>query len=216
MSALKKNGCAFREELRALYDDYRKAAVNVRCCEVSLARIRKLRLSLDAALAISSCSALAALWVWETAQEERIWLVLVGFTAAAALLRLALPLTRKADDLHRIKEGYETLFADLGGIVERVGLQHSIDLESTKLWSAAFKRMDKRLQRGIRLPVFSGRLMARCREEVDGRIPVRALWIPQEGTWELEMAGALEAVPGDETEGAGPQASDGLCTSQTW
>jgi hypothetical protein len=170
----------FRMELRALYDDYRKALLNIRCYEVYVGRLKTLRRSLDVLLVGTSCGALASWWAWRTAAGQRLWIGLAMVTAATALLRVALPVGRSVDRYQRLKEGYETLFEDLKGIVERVRVRQSLDLESVKLWSAAFKRMERGASKSGRGPHFSRRLLLRSEEEVDRHISMRGLWMPQD------------------------------------
>ena len=173
----------FRTELRALYDDYREALLNIQCYKVRVGRLRTLRRSLDVLLVGTSCGGLAAWWAWRTAAGHRLWIGLAVVTAVTALLRVVLPIGRSVDRYQRLKEGYETLFDDLKGIVERVRVRQSLDLESVKLWSAAFKRMERGASKSDPDPRFSRRLLLRCEEEVDRQIPMRALWMPPNAAW---------------------------------
>jgi len=175
----RRRGDEYRAELRALYDDYRKALLNIRCYEVYVGRLKKLRQALDLLLVGTSCGALAVWWSWRTAAGQRLWIGLAIVTAVTAFLRVALPFGRSVDSFQGLKEGYETLYHDLKGIVERVRIRQSLDLESVKLWSAAFRRMERGPLKNNRGAHFSRRLLLRCEEEVDRQIPIRALWMPQ-------------------------------------
>ncbi len=168
-----------RDQLRALYQDYRKALLNVRCTEVRLARLKAVRTTLDMLLVVTSFGALAVRWLSLTGAGRGTWTAMVILTALIALLRVALPLTGRIARLEILREAYETQFEDLGRIVERVRIQQSLNLELVKLWSDALKRQERGTDRSGPPLRFSRRLLKKCEEDVEKRIPVRGLWMPQ-------------------------------------
>ncbi len=202
----------FRDQLGALYQDYRKALLNVRCTQVRLARLNAVRTSLDLLLVATSFGALAAWWLWETADGQRAWTVLVILTALIALLRVVLPLTGRIERLERLREGYQTLFDDLDRIVERVRVQQSLDLEFVRLWSEALKRQERGTAGGGRGLTFGRRLVQRCEEDVEKQIPVRGLWMPQAdvSTIGIEAAVCQRAAAED---GGSQEAESSSCGS---
>ncbi len=155
------------------------ALLNVRCTEIRLARLKAFRTSLDLLLVLTSFGAVASWWLWETAAGQRTWTGMVALTALVAFLRVALPLTGRIARLERVREAYETLFEDLDRIVERVRIQQSLDLEFVKLWSEALNRQERGTDRSGPPFKFSRKLLQKCEEDIDKRIPVRGLWMPQ-------------------------------------
>jgi hypothetical protein len=176
-----------RRELNALYQLYRKAALNKEYYARRLVRIQNWNLVLEALIAAtatgSSISTLGVMTIdlgkvsaWLSGVQP--WNILLGSAAILALLRPFLQLSKKVERYSRLFTGHLDNYLQLESIVRAVERTHKYN-------SAQISRFESIERRYIELsrsddPVPSDRLISRCERIVNERIGWDKMWYPSE------------------------------------
>ena len=166
------------ERAQAINDLYRTAALNRFYYAARLQRARRWTTASDLIVAAGSSTAIAAWTLWQDNDGRIVW---QGIGGAAAIVGVLKPVLGLNDDVQRYGElvtGYTALVFDCETLVRRMRIEGGI---SAKTWDQYENMIDRMREMGIKDDILANsRLLSRCTEEVNRRIPMNALWWPKE------------------------------------
>jgi len=163
---------------QAINDMYRTAALNRFYYAARLRRTRRWATASDFIVAAGSSTAIAAWTLWQDSDGRVVW---QGIGGAAAVVGVLRPVLRLNDDVQRYGElvtGYKALAFDCETLIRQMRIDDAV---SDKTWNQYENMIDRMREMGIKDDsLASPRLLYRCSEEVNRRIPMESLWWPKE------------------------------------
>ena len=166
------------ERALAINDLYRTAALNRFYYAARLRRARLWTKASDIIVAAGSSTAIAAWTLWQDSDGRIVWQGIGGTAAVVGVLK---PVLRLNDDVQRYGElvtGYAALVFDCETLTRRMRIENGI---SEKTWDQYESMIDRMREMGIKDDTLvNGRLLDRCTDEVNRRIPMETLWWPKE------------------------------------
>jgi hypothetical protein len=160
-----------------VYDELRTAQLNVYYYEGKRRQVERLQRALDIAVGITTCSAVAALSVWNTSPGKYIWAGLGVLGSLASITKPTLRLDMRIGAYEESAKGYSILAYDLRRISEMIREARASSSEHKRLLSEAMERRRALIEKELdRSP--DEALARRCQARVNRELPAASFYVP--------------------------------------
>lgn len=163
-----------------VYDAYRDSKLWVLYYSEKLDRHKRLNSFIEIILAITtSSSAVAALWLWDTALGREIWKYVLAASAILAIIKPIIKLTEKVQRYEEVLSGYRGLENDLKIIIIQIKQSRKYGIpHRTKLTEAVSRQGE--LQKKNPEAKHETSLIEKCRSQVKKDFPPEHFFIPKD------------------------------------
>jgi hypothetical protein len=160
-----------------VYDAYRTARLNFKYLCAKLSFNRRCNFVIEFALALTTSSSAAALWIWNTPLGQTVWKTLIVVSAFLAVLKPLLKLTDRVAHLEEAVAKWRSLEYDLYRIVR--GIRRSKAF-TQKLERAFDATLDKAHDLDIKTmePSVNEKLRRKCADAVNREMPAAKFYVP--------------------------------------
>lgn len=163
-----------------VYDKLRTVRLNVKYYGRRLASLERQNFWIELLLATTApSSAIAGLWVWQTASGKEAWLGLGVLTAVVAVTKPLLGLTKRIKEFEGVLSGYRLLDFDLMQLKSRIEQKQTYN----SALEADFDKISDReraLVKDTPEPRAKQNVTKACEAEVIRELPKDHFFVPQE------------------------------------
>jgi hypothetical protein len=171
-------GKVLLRSVKDLQDTYRTELLNRLYYGYRLARVKRWNLVLEIVVAIGTSSAIGAWVVWQkTETGEIVWAILAGAAALVAILKPILQLPKKVEQYSKLFVEHGNLFYQLDILEKEITKHQGFTSETERSYRTVLEKA-----RGLAIddePSPSKRLIDKCCQEVNQKIPKKTLWRPK-------------------------------------
>jgi hypothetical protein len=165
------------EKARVINDELRNAALSRRYYGCLLVRTKRIVLTLDVLVAVSTSVAVAAWNLWQAGPGTAVWKVLGGVATLVAVIKPFLNLAKEVERYSDLVSGWTSVYYDLKQINVRMRTSGSIPEEAWSAYEATQQRV-KDLG-GKEDPRINQSLLKQLFETIKQEIPPETLWWPE-------------------------------------
>lgn len=162
----------------AVYDEYRTARLNAKYYTEKLRRTTRSNFLIELLLALSSSSAVAAIWLLQTPVGELAWKVLGPVAAILAVYRPVAKLSDKLKALEQRVTAYRAIEFDLQALVRRINEAKRYDSPLRSQLYAILERK-KNFALSYTDTAIDEPLRRHCYDEVNAELPRDLFFVPE-------------------------------------
>ena len=166
------------EKAKVINDELRNAALSRRYYGCLLIRTKRIVLTLDILVALSTSAAVAAWNLWQGGAGAYVWKILGALATLVAVIKPFLNLSKEVERYSDLVSGWTAVYYDLKEINVRMRTSDSIPEDAWSAYEATQKRVkdlggkeDPRIDQGLLRLLF---------ETIKLEIPPETLWWPEE------------------------------------
>ena len=162
-----------------MYNELRTARLNVKYLQQKLRTLKRVNLSYEIILAVTTSSTVAGFSFWQEGTGKAIW---AGVGGLAAVLSVVKPILKLPETFQRKQEllaSYMILDHDLNTIVSEIQFKKKYDEALRQQFVRALERKAELVKKDTDSSV-NERLRRRCTNEVLRELPSDSFYIPPE------------------------------------
>lgn len=166
----------------AVYSDYKTAAWNVLIQQTHIDRLKKINYCIEIPLALFASSAVGGLAFWGTFTGGILWNFLGVCAAIMAVIKPFLKLPERIEQRGKMLADYCSIENDLEIITKLIYQDRKYDEKLRRRYLRALEKKGKIRDKyvGTSYMKNSEKIVNRCRERIDKRLPPSTFYFPEE------------------------------------
>ena len=162
-----------------VYDLYREARFSVLYYSEKLNEYKRVNTLIEVVLAITTSSAVALLWLWNTSLGQQIWKYMLIVSAVLAVIKPILKLTERVQQYEAFLTGCRGLENDVKIIVVQINQSKKYGtLHRARLLDA----LSRQGELSVKAPeaLLAKKLEDKCRSQIEKELPAESFFVPKD------------------------------------